>query len=365
MSTLRLWAALMTVAALTTGCPGGSTFTFDLALHHAPIIYQDTDDSDAEADYITRFEYDGNDVADDNWDNFDANNDDLRGFVYYSVVETERYWYIVYGFYHPRDWTDSFFDQEHENDLEGILSVVEKDGSEFGRLVGLITVFHLDFFSYRPSGSPLGDGEEDVDGTLSMETWDGVARPRITVEAKGHGVKAWPDAGDFTGGDDEDGIIYRPDRSPSLQEVLPSSGNDRDVRYGLINLFPGLWREQVQQASLPRDDAETYATWGSLKGNESGSCGDGITVTCSEDSANLPWGWDDEDDGDPEDISRGLLALDPALIVDRYFSGVTAETEYVDNRYLLELGDAGFGPGNLPRGWPEDLDMGALLAKVA
>ena len=59
--------------------------------------------------------------------------------------------------------------------------------------------------------------------------------------------------------------------------MLPTSGNDRDVRYSLQNLipFPGLWARQLQQANLNRDEAGTYATWGTLKGNESGTCGDG------------------------------------------------------------------------------------------
>jgi hypothetical protein len=362
----RLAAGLVLLTALMAGCEQGRSFAADLALHYAPIIYQDTDDSDAEADYITRFDYDGNDVADDNWDNFDANRDDLRAVVYFSVVETARYWFLVYAFFHPRDWTDGNFEQEHENDLEGTLTIVEKDDTEFGKLVGILTVFHLDFFSYTPEGSPLRDGEEDVDGTLSMESWQGSPHPRITIEAKGHGVKAWPFAGDFSGNADEDGVIYRPDRSPSLPDVLPTSGNDRDVRYSLQNLipFPGLWARQLQQASLNRDEAGTYATWGTLKGNESGTCGDGILVTCAEDSANLPWRWDDGDDGDSEDIAAGLLALDPAEIADRYFNGMTSQAEYVDNGYLEELRGKGYGPGNVPRGWPEGLDIGELIGKA-
>jgi hypothetical protein len=33
------------------------------------------------------------------------------------------HWYILYAFFHPQDWTDTPFDQEHENDLEGLLVI--------------------------------------------------------------------------------------------------------------------------------------------------------------------------------------------------------------------------------------------------
>jgi hypothetical protein len=66
--------------------------------------------------------------------------------AYYSVVESCTHYFISYSFFHPRDWSDTIFDQEHENDLEGALLAVRKDGSTFGRLEGMITVFHTNFF---------------------------------------------------------------------------------------------------------------------------------------------------------------------------------------------------------------------------
>src|SRR5215203_5798959 len=104
----------------------------DLAYRWAPVHYQDTDDSHAKADYITRVNYDGNYICTDNWQNLDKG--DLSAYVYYSVVETSTHWFIVYAFFHPRDWTDHPFDQEHENDMEGILEVIKKDGNLFGSM---------------------------------------------------------------------------------------------------------------------------------------------------------------------------------------------------------------------------------------
>lgn len=356
------------------GCLGGECnpppqllpdFSIDLALRHAPVIFQDTDLENAKADFITAFDYDGNRIADDNWDHLDGNADRLLASVYYSVVESDRYWFIDYAFFHPRDWTN-VADQEHENDMEGILAIVLKDGTDFGRLVGVITVVHTNFYSYTPAGSPLRNGHEDIDGTLSMMSWDGVEHSKLSIESHGHPVKAWPFAGDFTGEPGGgDGIIYWPDSSPSTVERLPSSGDDRDVRYKLVNLFPDLWVQQLAEARRDSDHSAAYATWGTMKGNKTGRCGDG-PPTCGENKAHLPWAWNDTGGGLTGDdgLPGGLLALDPALIVNDYFNGTLTQNMYSDNWYLTSLVNEGYGPDEIPRDWPEDLAIGDLLAKA-
>ena len=187
----------------------------------------------------------------------------------YSVVESCTHWFVVYGFYHPRDWTDTPFDQEHENDLEGVLAIIRRDGTEFGRLQGVITVFHNDFFSYVPSGSPLVDGAEDIDGTLHFQTVGSMPRFKTSQEAKGHGLKAWPAAGDFDGSSSQDGIIYFPVRSNA---EVPSSGNDRSVNYELVDVFSGMWTFQMLDAQRSEANRTTFIRWGTFRGDESGSC---------------------------------------------------------------------------------------------
>lgn len=333
-----------------------------LALHHAPVIYQDTNDVLPEGDYLARFDLDGNQRADDNWDSFEEHRDAIAAFVYFSVVETGEHWYIAYGFFHPLDWSDGD-DGEHENDMEGALAVVRKDGSEFGVLEAIITVFHLDFFAYTPSGA--GGGREDVDGPLSFQTVDGTSHPVISIEAEGHGAKAFPFAGGFAGANDEDGVVFRPARSATIEEAVPSSGNDRDVTYTLIDFIPTLWSLQMGQIRMPRDEAETFASFGTLKGDRSALCGfvplPPVPRGCSVDAAHTPWGWDDEDDGD---VFAGELALDPAHVATVYLAGVGVADTYLLNPYLTDLRDAGFGQGDEPAGWPEQLDIAALLAKA-
>ncbi|MGE0474201.1 MAG: hypothetical protein AB7P17_11265 [Nitrospirales bacterium] len=349
--------------------PASKVSDLDLAFYHAPIHYQDTDSTKAQADYITRYDYDNNMLATDNWENLKKY--PLIGHAYYSVVETCTHWFLVYGFFHPQDWTDSRFDQEHENDLEGLLSFVRKDGSPFGKLEGMVTVYHNDFYSYTPAGSSLGNGRETVDGRLTLQSYEGSLRPVTVQQAKGHGLKAFPYTSDFHGNSNEDGIIYFPARTGGQ---VPKNGNDRHVNYALSDFFSpgGLWEGQLSEANMPNSSSKIYHKWGTFKGNKGGGCGNGVTVTCSENAAHLPWAWDDHDDDRVvvnnvvhSRIPSGELALDPAHLVSVYFNGLGSfSQQYLRNRYLSDLRNRGFRQGNLPNGWPSQLNLDQLFAKL-
>lgn len=282
-----------------------------LALRWAPVHYQDTDSSDYDADYLTKVDFDGDWNARNNWEAQDDNLARLTGAVYYSVVETATHWHLLYGFYHPRDWVDfpdPFGWYSHENDMEGALVVVRKDGSEYGRLEAMVTVAHSDFYSYTPPGSPYTNGRETIDGTVVMVSHGGFSRPTTRQEAKGHGCYAWNGSG-FPGGD---GVVYYP---ASGSGEVPSGGNDRFVGYSLINIFENneLWAH--------RNDSATFAGWGTFRGDNG-----------KDNAANAPWGWDDGNDG--SDLPRGLLATDPAKLVSAYFDGTgTFSLTYSRNAY--------------------------------
>lgn len=330
----------------------------DLAYRWAPIHYQDTDNSSAKSDYITSFDYDNNAIGTDNWEHLNTGN--LSAKVYYSVVETSTHWFIVYAFFHPRDWTDGSFDQEHENDMEGILITVRKAGL-YGTMEAMITVAHNDFYSFVPAGSSFINGNETIAGTVSFESYDGALHPKTSQEAKGHPIKAFPYISDFKGGANEDGIIYFP--SKTISEI-PSSGNDRSVKYKLIDIvgFGNLWTLQLFEANQIRSKAKTYAKWGNFKGDENGGCGSGVTVTCSTDGANAPWGWNDGDDGPNY---AGALALDPASLVNYYFKGLgNFSLVYTNNKYLKDLKLQGYNDSFKPIGWPLQVNFSTLYAKL-
>lgn len=282
----------------------------ELALRWAPIHYQDTDSSNYDADYLSSVDFDGEWDTLNNWENQARDVNRLIGTAYYSVVETETHWFLIYAFYHPRDWEDfpdPFERFTHENDMEGALAVVRKDGSSHGALEAMITVAHKDFYSYVPAGSGFTDGRENVDGVLIMGDHGGVAHPTTRQEAKGHGIYRW-DGGEFPGGD---GVVYLPTGAGQV----PEGGNDRAVGYQLADVFAGggMWAR--------RSDPVTFAGWGTFRGDNG-----------SDNAANAPWGWDDHDDG--SDLQRGLLATDPAYLVSRYFTTTTPfSLTYLRNGY--------------------------------
>ena len=270
----------------------------ELALRWAPIHYQDTDSSDYDADYLSRIDYDGEWDTLNNWEHQDDDLSRLGGWTYYSVVETSTHWFVVYSYYHPRDWEDfpDPFDLfTHENDMEGVLLTVRKDGSTYGKLEAMVTVAHTDFFSYVPAGSTYISGRETVDGSLLLQPVNGVPHPTTRQEAKGHGAFAWDGAANFPGGD---GVVYAPSATTAK---VPSSGNDRAATYRLADVFAagGMWAR--------RSDSITYAGFGTFRGDNG-----------ADNSANAPWGWDDQNDGG--DLPRGMLATDPAYLVSVYFA---------------------------------------------
>lgn len=290
------------------------SFENDLVYRWAPIHHQDVDatgtySEGGKSDYITAINFDGDWNAENNWNN--VPNRALSAHCYYSVVETSTHWFLTYAFFHPRDWTDIFFlyslDQ-HENDLEGIVLAIRKDGSQYGNLEGAVTVSHSDFFSYAPSGSPFTSGLENTDGTLQLANFNGQLHPVTAQEAKGHGLKAWPQY-EIVG----DGVIYYPSAN-GIAEV-PADNYDNSVTYKLVNIFEngGLWSQRNNTSLF-------FNAGGGFKGNDFKNGG-----------ANAPWAWNDGNDGD---VQTGEIATDPAKLFDLYFDGTgNFSRTYTNNPY--------------------------------
>ena len=343
-------------------------FNLDLAYRWAPVNFQDTRILGTEADYITRFDYDGNYIANDNWENLE--NGDLSAYGYYSVVETASHWYLIFAYFHPRDRSIFHVDQ-HENDIEGLLMIIKKDGSEFGSFVAMFTFAHGGTYSVVPNGTNLTRKETifnqsipEIDGFnnhVFFALYDGEYHPVITQDTEGHGLYAFPDS-DFQGFDDEDGIIYFP--SKTIAEK-PSSRDDRNVKYKLINIFNfNLWTKQLFDADefAPH---ETFALWGRLNGDKlqyNPLIKDFEWVPSLD--AMAPWFWDVYED---YPSYRGLMALDPAKLTFDYFEGLGDDFSltYTKNRYLYDLQNQGYTDSNEPYGWLDaQTNLSTLYSKL-
>ena len=339
----------------------------EIAAHWAPVICQDIDDANMRAEYITRFDYDGDFRGRNNWDNLDSF--DLPGYIYYWVTETPTHYFVGYGFFHPRDWHShrKFFD-EHENDMEGILLTIRKSG-RFGHFQAMVTVAHHHHYSYTDQDAPpqadafpllsgsraVRNGREDIDGDVDFVHDDFGLHPVVYSESEGHGVYGvrgkvsdsppifdstrvmewrgvrWTGIGaprmyaaptrvyNTSGWDD--GIIYHYERTADV----PARARVKDKRqlphrfevvgYDLLSIKP-LWdrRNDFQSGK------ETFEKFGTFDGDDG-----------QNDAANAPWGWDDSDDGP---IGRGFLFTEPARLVDHYFSGLGSfDRRLIGNSY--------------------------------
>ncbi|WP_196893269.1 hypothetical protein [Aureivirga marina] len=289
-----------------------SSFRQDVAYHHAPIHIQDVDRTGKNAlggvsDYITAVNFDGDWNSSNNWNNLSTASQ-AKAVCYYSVAETSTHYYVIYSFFHPRDWTDNPFlyhlDQ-HENDLEGVLHIIKKDGSTYGTLQGVVTVSHLDFYSFKPSGSPLTDGNEDIDGICDREYYDGSYRVLTSQEAKGHGIKTYPKL--KPGGSDY--IKYYPSQTVS---DYPTSPYDKFVQYKLIDIFEpnGFYARRYNTQFL------TSAKY--------------FPSTVGNGKANAPWNWNDGNDN----VGTGIIATDPAALANDYFNNLGSfSSTYIYNPY--------------------------------
>ena len=309
--------------------PSDAQIRLDLAYHYAPVHYQDASDAGYTYDMISRIDFNGNWDMASKWEATAGMGSPLA-HVYYSVVSTATHWYIIYAFYHPRDWTNESFDDEHENDMEGMLLAVYRDGTAHGKLEAAVTAAHTDFYSYTSALTHFSGNAETIDGSLNVI--DG-SHPLTFQEAKGHGFYAY--GGSHV--EDGDGFWYYPSlpyqgNENATRPALPTShGGDANPKayYKLIDIFEagGLWDR--------RGDVATFDRFGFFRGNSGGGCGNGATVTCSDNAANSPWGWDDGDDGP---VFAGEMTFDPAHLVGRYFRTSTAFSPYYEhNPYAIEI----------------------------
>ena len=168
-----------------------------IAQKYAPVIFQEidrgtvVDKSRGREDFITAVDFDGDMRANNNWENMSKF--PLLPIVYYSLIESETHLFISYSLYHPRDWSrvNASYTQ-HENDMENIQLVINKEGD--GRLVLIMTQTHLaSKFTATDSGGvtakngiKLGNGVRMFDDAgLCTDKGDHVG---IFIERKGHGI---------------------------------------------------------------------------------------------------------------------------------------------------------------------------------
>lgn len=309
---------------------------FGLAEHYAPFIAQETWFT-PEADFPVRFDYDGNWKGDDNWENLASGS--TQAFVYYAAIESETHWFLIYNFYHPRDYSDiCIVGTCHENDNEGIILTVRKDGKKYGRLEVMETLAHNNVYSFT-NDSRIKKGLHDIDGKL--ELFD-KTRPVIFIEAGGHGIYG-SDARDslFSAGKmqfkDNTGVTYI---YKGIAEK-PVHPNDRNVGYALLPIYDEWWPRGNQDSDRPNETFENFFTYEPFGGRPGAKAkfiaGAFRGRTASDNMAKPFWAWHDRRSRDKKVLNTGQWALDPAYAVSvnlRFPADLPVSTRYVFNPYL-------------------------------
>jgi hypothetical protein len=188
----------------TGGGGGGSTSgaitSLQLASYWSPIFYQQLNEDDDydnigwEADYLTKVDYDGDWKTTNNWENLASKKDSLNAYVYYWHKQTVTHDFLGYAVYHPRDWEDAnvYFQNQHENDMEGVFLVIERITNSYGKLILMETMAHLDmhlYTDYQNTASSfwLKSSLDTIEGNV-YDSGLGLHHPVVFIEAKNHGM---------------------------------------------------------------------------------------------------------------------------------------------------------------------------------
>src|SRR5262249_29347484 len=153
-----------------------------VAEHWAPFLAQETW-FQPKSDTPARFDFDNDWNGDNNWENMEVGSS--QAYVHYAAMETTSHWFLIYNVFHPRDYSDKcVVGTCHENDNEGLIMTVRKDGSEFGKLEVMETLAHNNVYSFV-ADSRIRKGFHNIDGQI--EFYDN-SHPVIFVESGGHGI---------------------------------------------------------------------------------------------------------------------------------------------------------------------------------
>lgn len=323
----------------------------DIAVRLAPTFYQALG-PDPRFDYITAFDFDGDWRGDNNWANAADEQRRLPAWVYYAVSETRTHYFVIYAAFHPRDYKGGNergallsevlrdgarrvgeFDPTglsqdavlaHENDMEGVLVVALKDGSDprFTQVVRVETLAHNEFLKYTPTGvGPRGVERATVRGQ-SVE---------LFIEPKGHGMEAYVGDDAQLRSAEQGFVIYR--YTGRAEELglgrIPLGDTKREsVGYDLVSLYHTLWARAHRGTGDTFGDEFAYAPLSVSERQRSGDDEvrevDPGTLGASfrggvggRNMARPPWGWFDSRE---RDRPLGEWFLDPAGIIARHFT---------------------------------------------
>ena len=305
-----------------------------IAEYWAPFLAQETW-FQPKADIPARFDLDNDWQGDNNWDNMEIGSS--QAYVHYAAIETATHWFLIYNVFHPRDYSDKcVVGTCHENDNEGLILTIRKDGSEFGKIEVMETLAHNNVYSFV-ADNRIRRGAHNVDGPI--EFYRG-SHPIAFIESGGHGIYGSASshspydvkADRFTNGTGMTfyykGVAERPRHS-----------NDRLVGYDLLPIYDTWWKKSADESWTAHtfDEFFVYAPFGGRPGSGRKLGGTFLGRKEASNKAKPFWGWHDTATLKKNLIATGQWALDPAYSVSRdvtFPPGMEPSLDYTYNPYL-------------------------------
>ena len=350
-----VWILFMTPAAGVAQSQGAAQDR-ELAARFAPVFYQALGPQ-KRSDYITNFDFDGDWRGDNNWVNAENRRFPLRAYVYYAVSETTTHLFIHYAVFHPRDYkggaSGSLLSEmiregvklggrhdptgmaegitfAHENDMEGCLVVVAKNGGDHGRatVMAVETLAHSRFLKYTPDDSSLK-------GYSRVRLED--QRPELYIEPKGHGIKAYEESEKLSSR--RDLLIYR----FMGKADDPENQNQASVGYELLPMYDTLWPRAQKGINETYGAVYDYATMKVDVAQSSGKITSrqiklgsvGVAFSGRVGAPNIarpPWGWFERSE---REKIPGPWFFDPASVIKQQFKlGDNFSTAYLHAPFL-------------------------------
>lgn len=328
----------------------------EIAERFAPILYKRQAGTPEEHryDYPTNFDFDGDWVGNNNWQNAGDTRYKLWSYVYYSVIEGEDHYYIHYALFHPRDWSvvekaytnilDKLQDKykeiigekarkevefNHENDLEGALVIVDKWAEGGPAVIAAETVAHNHLLRWvTPEGRDLRVTSAEQPKRLRLDN----GRPVLYVESQKHGVHGWQDE---KGTEAEPILVMRYGKPMEFSQV-----KDGEATYELVSIYKTWWkygretREPNTTFGTVVDFSDSFCAVSGARrpACELGKVGGAIRGDYARPNAsNAPWNWIDLDD---KELTPGAWFFDPAYILRRHFGQFDSKEKYLFNPYL-------------------------------
>jgi len=306
-----------------------------IAEYYAPYIAQETW-FQWTADALCRSDYDNDWDAGNNWDNLGKGS--TQAYVYYAAIESQTHWFLIYNFFHARDYSDNCVAGTcHENDNEGMILTIRRDTTEFGKLEAMETLAHNNVYSYV-NDSSIRKGAHDVEGNVAF--FNG-SHPIVFLEAGGHGALGGADKKSFF---DASRMAWK--QNTGITYVYkgvaerPKHAMDREVGYELLPIYHHWWaRASRESAGKFMSAFYRYQPFGNNRPGMrlSEVAGSFAGSEYGKDKAKPFWGWHDTATQRRKILATGQWATDPAYAVSQnltFPANKPVSLEYVFNPYL-------------------------------